>query len=205
MNMTHLILLIAAVVALLWYIMVHVRTEQLKRFESKVGNIFDIKKIIDKLRYDTCIEQVLIWECANGGGVARFGDKLKMSVVDESSETPFRSVMEDFQGMVTDGEAIEILMEMQQNEWTARRTFDMNDGVMKRMFLGENAQWVEWFAIGPGSDRTFFYASIATSKPDSPYQLNQGGKIDIAKNALRAKYRKMNNTPIRRLRKILYV
>lgn len=191
MNVALLILLIAAVVALLLIVMVHIPKEQLKRYESKLGVRHETQRVIDELRVNTCLDQVLIWESYNGNGMASFGNKLKISVVDQSREEPFRDVYEDFQGLRIYGDAIDIMMQMQQNGSTARFMHDMNDGVYKRIFEGEGAFWTEWKAIGPGSHKTFFFISMSTAEKQTPYQLNQGGRIEIAINALRNKYKEM--------------
>lgn len=199
MNVLILISSIVIPITILYVVMVHIPKEKLKRYQEKLGSRHAIKRIIDELRVNTCLDQVLIWESYNGGGVARFGDKLKISVVDQSREEPFRDVYEDFQGMEIYGDAIDITIQMQQNGSTARYMHDMQDGIYKRIFEGEGAFWVEWKAIGPGSDKTFFFLSMATAEQDTPYELNQGGRIDIAVNALRNKYKEMNRKAIHRL------
>lgn len=206
MNIFFLIGLIATItVALPYYFMVHIPKERLKEYRKKLGNRKDILKIIDNLRVDTCIEQVLIWESENGGGIAKFGNRLKVSVVEQSREQPFRDVFNDFQELEIYGNAIDIIHQVQTTGSTARFTHEMEECVFKRIYAEEGALWVEWFSIGPGSDKTFFYASVATSKPETPYQLHQGGKIEIAKNALRNKYKEMSRKPINWLSNNLYL
>lgn len=203
MSIGLLFFLIAAVVALSYYAMIHAPREELKRFDKKLGDINQIHRIIDDLRSKTVIQRVLIWKSENGGGIARFGDNLKMSVVYESYEAPFQSVKDQYEGIETDGNSIKMLVEMQERGEIAMFIHDMNDKILKRLYQGDGAFWSMWFSIGPGSDKAFYYASISTNSEKSPYQINQGKHVDIAKNALRRKYQEMNATAFKRLRKTL--
>lgn len=205
MNIAELILLIAATVALLFYIMIHIPQEQRKRFDKKLGDIGKIHAIMDRLRFESNIQRVLIWKSENGGGVARFGSKLKLSVVYESYEFPFRSVREDYQDLEADGHAIEVLIKMQQNGETAYFTDQMKEGILRRINENDGAMWSILFAIGPGDGKAFYYASASTSEAKTPYQVGQGLKIELAKKNLRAMYKHMNNTPIKRFKKALYI
>lgn len=197
-------ILIAAVVALSYRAMVHMKKEQKKRYERKLGSRHKTKQVIDDLRVNTCLNQVLIWESYNGNGIASFGNKLKISVVDQSREMPFRDVYQDFQDLQIYGDAIDIMIQMQQNSSTARFMHDLDHGIYKRIFEGEGAFWTEWHQIGPSKDKTFFFMSISTAEQTTPYQEGQGGKIDIAINALRNQHLKLNNKPFRRFTRSFY-
>lgn len=206
MNVFFLILLITLVMGVLpYYFMVHIPKERLKQYRRKLGARHDIKRIIDNLRVNTCLDQVLVWESYNGDGIASFGNKLKISVVEQSREEPFRDVYEDFQGLLIYGDAIDIMMQMQQNGSTARFMHNLNDGIYKRIFEGEGAYWTEWKAIGPGSDKRFFFISMSTAEPRTPYELNQGGHVEIAINKLRNKYKQMSMKPINWIGRNLYL
>ncbi len=206
MSVSTLTLIVSGVLILLYYTFIHVPREQKKRYNMKLGQVHDIYRIMNDVLRKTNAERFLILESRNGKGVPRIGTQLYVSVLYEDYNSPFESVKKKYQRLEADGQYIRMLKQIYDNDDIAFFTHDMPDGLLKDIYVNEGVFWSYVFRIGQG-DKSFLYGSIATSQPESPFSANSGvnaSVIRIAVNELRMKYKKYNETLIKRLAKAMY-
>jgi len=204
MNILELIMTISGVGAVMYYSLIRVPREQKKRFKMKVQELDKFYAITNKLQANTNIERTLIWRSENGGGVPRFGFQINLSAVYENYDPPFSSVKADYQELKADDKFVSLLSKMYDQEFTAMYTADMPGGMIRDMNIRDGVTWSYFFKIG--GDRTaFYFGQFDTSIQQTPFQSNQGTDVHIAVNEIRKKYKKLNESTLRRIREKLYL
>lgn len=207
MNVSILVLVVAGVLILVYYILIHVPREQLKRYKMKLGEIHDTYRIMNNVLRNTNAERFLIYESRNGNGLPSLSTQLHISVMYEDYTDPFQSVKNSYQKLEADRAMIETLKQVYDSGDVIYFTADMPDGMLKEMYINQGVSWAYIFRIGQGH-RAFYFGSIVTSKNESPFQADSGvntSVIRLAVNELRGKYRRYNETPLKRLARAMYL
>lgn len=205
MNM--LLILIATLLAplMIYYTMFYLPAKYEASVDYKIGHLAEQQKEMGKLRDQTNVERVLILKSHNGDGVPKPGFQIKVTALYQSWEPPFKNVVDTYDGLEVDGEYVVMLDRIRREGYVAFFTHQLPLGsLLREIYEKEGVNWSYIFFIA--SDRTnWYYASLATSQAQSPFQQGDELAVRMFVNKIRNMYRKKNSGLIRQARRALWL
>lgn len=202
MDIDFIILLALPTIGLMYYLMIHLPDAHRKEIAKKLGDAKAIQLAMDRVREKTNIGRVVIMQCNNGKEISKFGSPIYVSGVYQSIQPPFSSQLDIYKSFPADGHYIKLLKHVLDNGSKALFTVDLPESFLKRVYESEGVNWSYVFSIG--SDGEYFYfGSLATNENKTPFQIGQGLEIEVFLNEIRRKYKKLNLTGFKRIKRFL--
>lgn len=188
------------------YALIYVPMQQEKTFYAKLKRQREIQAVLDEIRDRTNVQRALLLVSNNGHDIHRLDTRLKVSVIAQSYEPPFRSVIQEYQNIVVDGEYAAMLQDVYDNGIAAFFVEKMPHGLLKTLYEGEGVYWSAIYRIAEDkTKKKFYYMSLATSQDKSPYQKGYEKEILICLNKIRTIHEYLNRPWSKRVREKLYL
>lgn len=194
-----LLVALLCIVFTLYYVMFYIPRVYKQDVGRKIGNLAWQQRKMDQLREKTNIQRILILKSHNGSGVPRPGYNIKVTALYESYEAPFKNVVEDYKNLTVDGKYILMLEDVKLYGYTAFFTANMEECLLKRIYEQEGVLWSYVFYIGRDLNN-WYYGSLATSKPQSPFKEGHGLLIELFINDIRESHKRLMDSPLNRVK-----
>lgn len=160
---------------------------------SKKQAITDVMRVVSEI-YDTLgvtinktsASRALILYTSNGGGIPHPGGRLYSTVLYEYHDGGIVPVKNEFQGVLVDGEYVDLMVKLELDGALFRKTSDLQYGLLRSIYERDGVTAVYIFKIH-ATESAYYYGSISTKDPLGVLDL---ATIELAANKLRVLFKK---------------
>jgi hypothetical protein len=158
----------------------------LAKLTNNLQDLSKIYKIMSEVIEKTSGTRVVIMKASNGGGIPKPGSEMFLRILySEVKEGEDDSNLEKYDGMKLDGDYVDMLIEMQKNGAISRVTDQMNNSLLKRIFLADGVKYTEIYYLSNNKSELYYCAINTTNLLEKFTEPEKRIQIELAINNLR--------------------
>ena len=137
-----------------------------KHLEKLAVNLQDLSKIyriIEKILDQSTANRVLILRASNGGGIPKPGSEMFIKLLYAATVKEDLAIYDKYSSIKIDGQFIDMLIDIQKNGQTVKKTEDMTNSLLKRIQQSEGIKYSEIYFL-TNNAHEMYYCAISSIK-----------------------------------------
>ena len=172
-------------VKLLDYLKNRTNKKYLEKLTTNLQDLSKIYRIIEKMLDQSSANRVFIFKASNGGGVPKPGSEMFIKLLYAATVKEDPGIYEKYNSIKVDGQFVEMLIDIQKNGQTLKKTEDMTNSLLKRIYLSEGVKYTEIYFLTNNSHELYYCAISAIKEGEVFEEPTKKIAIELGINDLR--------------------
>ena len=137
-----------------------------KHLEKLTTNLQDLSKIyriIEKILDQSSANRVLVLKASNGGGTPKPGSDMFIKLLYAATVKEDLSIYDKYSSIKVDREFVDMLIDIQKNGQITKKTEEMQNSLLKRIYLSEGIKYTEIYFL-TNNQHELYFCTISSIK-----------------------------------------